>query len=153
MSYKVLNGEPFTPAVAAVVDLHSAAMIQHVVVDIPLTTIQAQTSGTHFAVGAALPTNARLIDYNVNVLTALSGGSSTADTMTLQGGTDAAGSLIASTSVFTGANAVIATVGSNPYPSRGGQQIYMTLTGDGTHALSALTAGHLSVDLFYMVLA
>ena len=32
------------------------AMLQHVVIDIPLATIQAQTSGAAFNVGAALPT-------------------------------------------------------------------------------------------------
>jgi hypothetical protein len=125
--------------------------VLHANIDIPLATITAQTTAVAFNLGPVLPANCRLIDYNINVLTALSGGSATAVTMTLQGGSDAAGSLIASTSVFTGASSVIATVGSNPYPSRGGQQLKATLTNDGTHALSTLTAGHLSLDLFYTI--
>lgn len=127
-------------------------MMQHVSVDIPLATIQAQTTAVAFNIGSPLPTNCRLVDYNVNVLTALSGGGATAVSATLQGGADAAGSLVASHSVWTGANPTNSPVGSNPYSSRGGQQIKMTLTNDGTHALSTLTAGHLSVDLFYTIL-
>jgi len=127
-----------------------AVGIQHVVVDIPLATIQAQTSGTAFNVGAALPANARLVDENLNVLTAVSGGAISAVTATLQGGADAAGTIIASHSVFTGANPTNSPIGSNPYPSRGGQQLKLTLTSTGG-ALSTATAGHLSLDLFYTV--
>ena len=115
-----------------------------------LAAIQALTSGTAFNVGPVLPANTRLVDYNINVPTPLSGGGATAVAITLQGGTDAAGSLIASSSVFTGALAVIATVGSNPYPSRGGQQLKATLTDTGG-TLAGLTAGALSVDLFYTI--
>lgn len=125
--------------------------MQHVSIDIPLATIQAQTSGTAFNVGSALPTNCRLVDYNVNVLTAISGGTLSALTCTLQGGTDAAGTLVASHSVFTGASPTNSPIGSNPYPSRGGQQLKMTLTATGD-TLNHATAGHLSIDLFYTVL-
>lgn len=125
-------------------------MMQHVSIAVPLATIQAKTSGVAFAVGSVLPANCRLVDYNVNVLTALSGGGAASATATLQGGTDAAGSLVASHSVFTGANPTNSPIGSNPYPSRGGQQIFMTLT--ASVALSALTAGSLSIDLFYTIL-
>lgn len=125
--------------------------IQHVVVDIPLATIQAQTSGVAFNIGSPLPTNARLLDYQINVLATLTGGGSTACHATLQGGSDAAGSIIASTDVFT-ATGSFSAIGSNAYPGRGGQQIKMTLTGDGTHPLSGYTTGHLSVDLFYQII-
>jgi hypothetical protein len=129
-----------------------AAQVTHLTIDVPLATIQAQTSGTAFNVGAVLPANARLLATAINVITPLSGGSAASAVATLQGGTDSAGSLVASTTVFTGAQAVIATPGSNPYAARGGQQLKMTITGDGTHALSTLTAGHLAVDLYYSVL-
>lgn len=119
-------------------------------VPLPLATIQAQASGVAFSVGAPLPANARVVGEAINVATALSGGGLSAAVMTLQGGTDAAGSMIASTSVFTGGSAQIATPGSNPYPSRGGQQIKATITATGA-TLAAITAGVLSVDIFYVV--
>lgn len=125
-------------------------MMQHVLIDVPLATIQAGTSGVAFNVGAALPANCRLVDSDINVLTPLSGGGATAVTASLQGGTDAAGSLLAATTVFTGAAAINGQIGSNPYPSRGGQQLKMTITvTTGTQA--GLTAGHLSIDIFYFI--
>jgi hypothetical protein len=129
-----------------------AAAVQMQSIVIPLATIQAQTSGTAFNVGSALPTNARLIDAEVSVVTPVSGGSISAVTATLQGGSDAAGSIIASHSVFTGANPLNSPVGSNPYPNRSGQQLKMTLTSTGG-ALSTATAGALQVDIFYTTVA
>jgi len=129
--------------------------IQHTTIDIPLATIQAATSGTAFNIGSALPANARLIATELDVLTALSGGSGASAHATIQNTGETAGAILASTTVFTGAASVNgspgAAVGSNPYVSRGGQQLQMTITGDGTHALSTLTAGHLQVHLFYAV--
>ncbi len=123
---------------------------QEVTIDVPLATIQAQTSGVAFNIGAVLPANARLEGIELDVLTTLSGGSAASAHATVQGGSDAAGSLIGSTDVFT-ATGSFDTPGSDPYPDRGGQQLKMTITGDGTHALSALTAGHLSVVVVYSV--
>jgi hypothetical protein len=133
----------------------SAALVQSVVIALPLATIQAETSGTAFNIGAALPTNARLDAVELNVLTALSGGGLSACHATIQNSVpETAGSVLASTSVYTGAAAVNgspgAALGSNMYPSRGGQQLQMTLTAVGA-ALSAITAGSLSVRLFYTV--
>jgi hypothetical protein len=125
-----------------------SSIVLHATVSFTLAQLQALTSGTAFNVGPVMPANARLIDYNVNVITPLAG--NTSDTITFQGGSDAAGSLIASTSIFTGASTPFATTGSNPYPSRGGQQLKATITG-GT-ALSNLTAGAISFDLFYTIL-
>lgn len=119
-------------------------------VALPLATLQTFTSGTAFNVGFPLPANARLNAAEINVLTPLSGGGATAVAMTLQGGSDAAGSIIASSSVFTGAAAVIATPGSNPYTARGGQQIKATITDTGG-TLAGLTAGSLTVDIFYTI--
>lgn len=128
----------------------TAQKVQRVTVDIPLATITAQVSGTAFALGAALPANARVVDNEISCITPLSGAGATSAHATLQGGTDAAGSMIASSDVFTAAG-TFAPVGSNPYTTRGGQQLYMTITGDGAHALSTLLAGHLSVSVFYTV--
>jgi hypothetical protein len=130
--------------------------IQHLHIDIPLTTIQAEVSGTAFNIGAALPANARLVATELLVVVALSGGSAASAHATIQNTGETAGAILASESVFTGAASTPigspgVGVGSNPYVSRGGQQLQMTITGDGTHALSTLTAGHLEVDLFYAV--
>lgn len=117
---------------------------------LPLVTIQAQTSGTQFNLGVPMPASARLVATEINVLTPLSGGGATAATMSLQGGVDAAGSILAAQSVFTGASLVTATAGSNPYAARGGQQLKATLTAT-TGTLAGLTAGSVSVDVFYTI--
>lgn len=124
----------------------------HVSIAVPLATIQAQTSGTAFNVGSVLPTNAKLLSAEVDVVTPVSGGSLSAVAMTLEGGSDAAGSIIASTSVFTGASAVIATPGSNPYANRSGQQLKMKLSAT-SDTLANATAGSLVVNIVYSVLA
>lgn len=128
----------------------SAEATQKLVVDVPLATIQAQTSGAAFNVGAALPASARLISAEIDVVTAISGGTLSAVTAALQGGSDAAGSILAAVTVFTGAAASNSKPGSNPYPNRGGQQLKMTLTATGD-TLANATAGHLSVAVFYEI--
>jgi len=119
-------------------------------VALTLAQIQASTSGTAFNVGVPLPTNARLIASEINVATALSGGGATAVTASLSGGVDAAATILSAQSVFTGAAPVNAAPGTNPYAARGGQQIKMVITTTtGTNA--GLTAGVMSVDLFYSI--
>jgi hypothetical protein len=125
-------------------------MILHATIAIPLATIQAQTTTVAFNIGPVMPASARLIDAQINVLTALSGGGLSAATMSLSGGTDAVTSIIGATNVFTGAPTPGAAVGTNPYPGRGGQQLKATITSTGA-ALSAITAGVLSVDVFYSI--
>ena len=116
---------------------------------IPLSTIQAQTSGAAFAIGSVLPTNARVLGIELVVTTTVTGGTISAVHATVQGGTDAAGSLIASSDVFS-ATGTFAAVGSNPYPSRGGQQLYMTLT-SVADTLADATTGVLAVNVFYAI--
>lgn len=125
-------------------------LVLHATIAIPLATIQAQTTAVSFNIGPVLPANARVIDTEVNVLTALSGGGLSAATISLSGGADAATSLIGATNVFTGAPTPGAAVGTNPYPGRGGQQLKATITSTGA-ALSAITAGSLTVDVFYTI--
>lgn len=121
-------------------------------VSLPLATIQTFTSGTPFNLGVPLPASARLNAVEINVITPLSGGGATAVAASISGGTDANGSIIAASSVFTGANPVIATPGTNPYTARGGQQLKMLLTDTGG-TLAGLTAGSLTVDIFYTIVA
>lgn len=125
----------------------------HVNIDIPLTTLQAQTSGAAFNIGSALPTNARLIDYALNVVQVLAGGSVNAAHITIQNTSETAGAILASTNVFTGVTVgSYFTIGSNPHPNRGGQQLQATVT-TGADTMAHLTTGHLSVDLFYVIAA
>ena len=119
-------------------------------VPLNLAAIQALTSGTAFNLGVALPTNARLIKHEIDVVTQVTGGSLSQVHMTLQGGSDSAGSIQGSTDVFTAAG-YFAVAGSNDYATRGGQQIKATLTAVGD-TLANATAGSLSVNLYYSVL-
>lgn len=116
-----------------------------------LAAIQALTSGTAFNLGVALPTNARLIRHEIDVVTQVTGGSLSAVHMTLQGGSDAAGSIQGSTDVFTAAG-YLSVAGSNDYSTRGGQQLKATLTAVGD-TLANATAGSLSVNIYYAVVS
>lgn len=131
--------------------------LQHLVIDVPLATIQAATSGTAFNVGAVLPANVRVMAADINVIQVVAGGSiATSAVAKVQNTGETAGSLAGGSggaNVFTGATLGPAPVtGSNPYPSRGGQQLQMTIT-TGAGALSGATTGHLAVDIFYVELA
>ena len=128
----------------------TGSVVQHLHIDVPKATIVGETSGAAFAIGAALPANARVLACDLTVTTAIAG--VVTATATVQGGSDSAGSLVASANVFTGTiGNVYGGTGSNPYASRGGQQLYMTITGGA--ALSGVSAGDLDVDVFYTVQA
>jgi hypothetical protein len=123
---------------------------QHITVDLPLATLQTETSGTAFNIGAALPANAQIVDAEIDVVAVLAGtGPLTAAHITVQNTSETAGALIASTDIFT-ATGYIRNVGSNPYPTRGGQQLQATITAVGG-TMAALTAGHVQVHLFYQI--
>lgn len=139
-----MSGNAFLP------DRIDAAALQHVSIDVPLTTIKAKTSGTAFNIGSALPTGARLLDTEVNVVQVVGGGAISACTATVQATSETAGAVVASSDVHT-ATGVHAPAGSNPYPSRGGQQLQLTLTATGD-TLANATTGHITVDLYYAIL-
>jgi hypothetical protein len=120
-----------------------------VTIDIPLATIQAQTSTVAFNIGAALPAGASLISHDINVIATVTGGAIASCGATIQNTGETAGAVQASTDVFT-ATGVLATAGSNPVANRGGQQLQMTLTTAGD-TLAHATTGHLAVDLTYFV--
>lgn len=123
--------------------------VQHVTIDIPLATIQAQTSGAAFNIGSALPTNAQLLDASINVIATVTGGSLSGVVATVQNTGETAGAILGSKTVFA-ATGRFETVGSNPYASRGGQQLQMTLTSTAD-TLAHATTGHIAVDLYYAV--
>lgn len=121
-------------------------------IDIPLATIQAQTSGTPFNIGAVLPTNAGLLGGEVKIITAVSGGSISAATLAIGSTSDAGhGSIMAPVNVFTGAATPGSAAGTDAYISRGGQQLQATLVSTGA-ALSTATAGHLTAVYFYSLI-
>lgn len=117
------------------------------------------TLGTLQAAGAVLtnqftittlPANARLLAAEVVVGTALTGVGLVSGVVTIEGGTDTAGSIIAAVNLLTtGTKAII---GSNPYVSRGSQAQKATVTLVGVN-LGSLTAGSFTVNLYYSVIA
>jgi len=131
----------------------SASAIVHVNIDVPLATLQAKTSGVAFNIGAALPANARLLRSSINLVQVLAGGTISAAVATVQNTGETAGAIQASTNVFTGAALGSSdTIGSNPQPNRGTEQLQMTVT-TTTDTMAHLTTGHVSVDLYYAVVA
>ncbi len=127
--------------------------IQHVSIDVPLATIIGKTSGAAFNVGAALPANAQVEDVYFNVLQVLAGGTISAATAKLQNTGETAGALLggsAGTDVFTATGKFATPVGTDPYSTRGGQQLQLTLTATGD-TLAHATTGHLTIEIFYSI--
>jgi hypothetical protein len=132
------------------------SLVLHGTIDIPLATLQAKTSTTAFNIGPALPANIIILASDINVVTVLAGGGTSASVAQVQNTGETAGSFLggtAGTNVFTGAplGPVQEPVGLNPYGRRGTQQLQMTVTNTGA-AMSALTTGHLQVDIYYSIL-
>lgn len=119
---------------------------------IPLASLQnlgALLTGT-INVGSALPANARVLATEVEVTQALAGTLLTAATISLQATSETAGALQGSVSIRV--VGTFSPAGSNPYPSRGGQQIQATFLLVGLF-LNALTAGALKVRVFYSIIS
>lgn len=133
----------------------ASGLTLHATIDVPLATIQAETSATPFNIGPALPANAVIVASDINVIVALSGGGETGTIAQVQATSETAGNLLGGSSglqVTSGSPAGIhAATGLNPYGKRGGQQLQMTLTATGG-TLAGLTAGHLAVDIYYTIL-
>lgn len=119
---------------------------------ITLANLQAKgavLTGT-FNVGAALPANARLVDAEINVTQAFAGAGLSSAVLSIEGTGDGVGSIILAPSGTS--PGLKGSIGTNPYASRGSQQI--TCTAVTTVAfLSVLTAGAFTVNLFYTVVS
>lgn len=133
----------------------STGMVFHANIPVTLANIQAQTSGVAFNLGPVTPAGFTLIDMQFNLVTLLTGGGETGTTISIQGGTDAAGTiqstgLVNLTSGTVGAYASFggSNPGTNPYSKRGAQQLKGTLTQAGG-TLAGLTAGAFNVDVWY----
>lgn len=130
--------------------------VLHATIDVPLTAINAATSGTAFNIGPALPSNAVIVSSDINLIQVIAGGSvGTSVVAKVQNNAgETAGSLLGGAgglNVFTGATlGLYAATGSNPYAKRGGQQLQMTITA-GAGTLASATTGHLAVDLYYTI--
>lgn len=132
-----------------------AGSIIRAIVDISLATIKAQTGGVAFDVGAPLPVNARLLRAELNVIDPVNNilappPAMMGCTAMVQGGSDSpAGSILQLTDVQT--TGMKTAPGANPYQTRGGQQLKMTLV-PFMAPLSTATSGHLQLGIYYVIL-
>ena len=132
--------------------LPAAGFIQIGSQDITLAQLQAAGGVlvATFNVGAPLPANTRLLAIEVQVNQALTALGLTAALESFQGVGDAVGSLGVGLALLT-AGVKGAVGATNPYFSRGGQQLQTTITLTGA-LFSALTTGNLTIRYLYTVL-
>lgn len=99
-----------------------------------------------FPLFSPLPADAIVLGCEQNVRTPFTGPALAAATSTLEASVDTAGSLLLAASALTGG--FKAGIGTNPYQTRGGQQLQTTITVAGL-VFSALTAGQITYTVFY----
>jgi hypothetical protein len=132
-----------------------SAVVQKKTVTITEATLTAAVNGQAQAVnvGTALPTNAVVIAHEVNVATLFSGGSATAVKMDLGGTSTTA--IVNQLDVFTGAatGALSPRTGAHAQGKFSAEQLVATFTPDAGHTLAGLTAGSLTITVWYVVLA
>lgn len=105
-------------------------------------------------IGTALPANAVVLAAQVNIATLFSGGGASAVKLDV-GGTDI-DAIGAQHDVFTGAATGALTLTPAGVHTRGkfsSEQLVATFTPDGGHNLDGLTAGDLTVTVWYSILA
>lgn len=104
-------------------------------------------------IGAVLPANAVVLAHEVNVATLFSGGSVSAVKLDV-GGTDA-DAIVSQMDLFTGAatGALSPRTGVHAQGKFSAEQLIATFTPDGGHTLLALTAGSVTITVWYFVLA
>lgn len=103
-------------------------------------------------VGPVLPAGAVVLAREVDVTTLFSGGGASAVNLVL-GGTDPDAIVAGPLDIFTGAatGKQIGTSGVRPTGSYGGEQLAATIDIDAGHNLAGLTAGDLTVRVWYTV--
>lgn len=103
-------------------------------------------------IGDALPTNAVVLGHEVLVSTLFSGGSVSAVALDI-GGTDA-DAIVDGMDVFTGAatGSLSPRTGAHAQGKFSAQQLTATFTPDGAHTLAELTAGDLTITVWYTIL-
>ncbi len=145
---QTLSGDVTGTTAASVVTAGLKRQSQTVVYT-DLTAFGAVSNAT-INVGAALPSNSRLLGAEINTTIALDGTGIVSAVASVQGSTDVAGTIITGASVM--ATGLVGINGTNQYLSRGSQQIQVKVVVTGI-TLDALTAGSFTVNLFYAVIA
>lgn len=153
-----------TPTLAGILQEHKAAIdgssatngvVQKRTLAVTTTTFAAVTTnglaGT-FAIGAALPTNARILGCELTGNANFTGGGATSVTLSV-GGTGTTDVVNAADVFGGGTGNRHGTLGPNPNGNLGGQQLNAIFTPDGAHNLAALTTGTTTITVFYTVLA
>jgi ureidoglycolate hydrolase len=105
-------------------------------------------------IGAVLPANAIVLAHEINLATPFSGGSVAACAIDV-GGTDP-NAICNSMTVFTGAPTgaqAFSPLGDHPYGKFSAEQLAVTFSPDGAHALLALSAGSLTITIWFSILA
>lgn len=127
----------------------SPGLVRKLVIDVPLATLQGETSGTPFGIFtyAVPPTGFQqsLLRSEINVVQALAAAGLAATHVELGNAANNA-AFVASTDI-NGATGLFATPGSNPTISPDGN-IELTVTLGGA-TMAALTAGHIQVNLYF----
>lgn len=140
-------------AQVSVAALEAAAPILTKTVTITHADLTSAVNGTAQAIniGTALPTNALVVGCKSKLNTAFSGGSVSACHVDV-GGTDIDG-IIAQQDVFTGASTAATDLpaGVKPQGLYSAQQLVATFTPDGSHTLLALSAGSITITVYYFV--
>ncbi len=103
-------------------------------------------------VGDVLPANAVVIAHEVNVATLFSGGSASAVVLDL-GGTDV-DAIVSDLNVFTGSTtgALSPRTGVHAQGKFSGEQLVATFTPDAGHTLAGLSAGALTITVWYVAM-
>lgn len=132
------------------------AGIKKRVLTITHTDLTEATANTAQAVnvGAALPAGANVLYAQAYLTTQFTGGSVSTCTMSL-GITGATTALMNALNVLGGTASAWYSVGggtaTRPYGNYDGKQIIATFTPDSSHALDALTAGSVTVEVLFAV--
>ena len=128
----------------------SGVQVQSTVLNVGTFMSAGAVQTASFPLGDKLPANARFMGAEIVVETGLTGLGFAAGTVTVEAAGEAAGSILGATDALT--LGTKATPGSNPYASRGGQQLQATVSVTGV-SLAALTAGALTVNVFYALVS
>lgn len=102
-------------------------------------------------IGDALPVNAVVLGHEVKVDTLFSGGSASAVKLDLGGATATA--IVSQMDVFTGAptGSLSPRTGTHAQGKFSAEQLKAKFTPDGSHTLDGLTAGDLTITVWYVV--
>lgn len=107
-------------------------------------------------VGAALPANARILSVALRLATPFTGGGATSVALALGTTNDLAAIVSAANVLAAAVDGQASTLTPGKAPGKlfatAGAQLLATFTPDGSHALSGLTAGSITVDVLYSVL-